>query len=55
MTTCHLLQELFDETAEPVVAGHDDWQPADTHPPGIDDLVGGFSDPLRMVPARRPA
>ncbi len=45
----HLLQELFDETAEPVVAGHDDWQPADAHPPGIADLVGGFSDPLRMV------
>lgn len=45
----HLLQELFDEQAEAIGAVTDDWQPAQTDVPGLADVVGALSDPLRVV------
>nr|WP_300146977.1 wax ester/triacylglycerol synthase domain-containing protein [Propionicimonas sp.] len=45
----HLLQELFDSSPTDVSAASDDWQPAETQPPGISDLLSGLEDPLRAV------
>lgn len=44
----HLLQELFDETPEPIqITGGVDWQPSESVPPALGDLLAG--DPLGVV------
>lgn len=45
----HLLQELFDADPASVDVAVDDWQPSDVQPPGLADLIGGISDPLKAV------
>lgn len=45
----HLLQELFDTEPADVNGGADDWEPAQTRPPGVADLLGGLDDPLGAV------
>lgn len=45
----HLLQELFDTEPDDVIGAADDWEPAETRPPGVADLLGGLDDPLGVV------
>lgn len=45
----HLLQELFDSEPSSIGVSIDDWEPTETHGPGLGDLVNGLTDPLRVV------
>ena len=45
----HLLQELFDSTPGPIEAPASEWEPTETQPPGLGDLVGAINDPLRAL------
>lgn len=45
----HLLQELFDTTPGPVAGPATEWEPSETQPPGLGDVVGALGDPLRAL------
>jgi WS/DGAT/MGAT family acyltransferase len=45
----HLLQELFDTAPGSIGVPPHEWEPADTAPPGLADLVTGLTDPLKVV------
>ena len=45
----HLMQELFDTEPGPIGGPSEDWEPTETLPPGLGDLVGGLTDPVRAM------
>ncbi|MFZ0529776.1 MAG: wax ester/triacylglycerol synthase domain-containing protein, partial [Propionicimonas sp.] len=45
----HLLQELFDDVAEPIPTVADDWRAEPEQPPGLGDVLVGLDDPVRVL------